>query len=89
MRPLSFIQAGALQGLTQQANTPMAGQAQVPDLLGAAGQGYQGALNKYGTQQAAKNSTLGGLGGLAGMGAGALFGGPAGAMIGGQVGSKL
>lgn len=45
----------------------MAQQAQGPDLMGAASQGYQGALQQYGIQQQQQANMMGGLFGLAGM----------------------
>lgn len=57
--------------------------------LPAAMAAYQGALQNYGIDQAGKNSTMGGLGGLAGMGIGGAFGGAPGMMIGGQLGRGL
>ncbi len=86
---LPLQQLAQIQGLGQQAAVPMAGQAQTPDLLGAAGQQYQADLNSNAQRQAGKNSMMGGLGSLAGMGAGFMFGGPAGAMLGGSLGGSL
>lgn len=86
---LPWQQLGMLSGLGQQDSYTMAGQAQTPDLMGAAGQNYQGARDRYAQQQAGKNSTLGGLGSLAGMAGGFMLGGPAGAALGGSLGGKI
>lgn len=59
-----YQQLGMLQGLSQQGGYGSAG-----DLLGALGAQYQGDLNRYGTEQAGKNSTMQGLAGLGGMAA--------------------
>ena len=83
---MPYQQLGALQGLSQQSTVPMAGQAQTPDLLGAGQQQYQAALNSNAQQQSGKNSTLSGLGSLAGMAGGMMLGGPAGAALGSSLG---
>jgi Chaperone of endosialidase len=49
-------------------NTPQQATTAGPDLLGAAGQQYQGQLGAYNAQQASSNGFLGGLGSLAGAG---------------------
>lgn len=64
-QPLSELQQ--LQGFTSGAQAP--GSAQGPNLLGALNAQYQGELNKYATQQAGKNSTMGGAAQLAPMAA--------------------
>lgn len=86
---LPWQQLQQLQGLGQQASYNMAGQAQTPDMLGAAGQQYQADQQAYAQQQQGKNSTLGGLGSLAGMAGGFMLGGPVGAGIGGKLGGML
>lgn len=60
-----YQQLGMLQGLSRPGAYGSAG-----DLLGALGQQYQGDLNRYGTEQAGKNSLLSG---GAGLGAAALM----------------
>lgn len=82
---LPFQQLAALQGLGGQQSFNMAGQAQTPDLMGAAQNQYQAALNSYGQQQGGKNSMLSGLGGLAGT----AFGGPLGGMLGSYAAGAL
>jgi hypothetical protein len=84
-----YQQLQALQGLGGQQQFNMAGQAQTPDMLGAAGQSYQAALNSNAQQQSGKNSTMSGLGSLAGMAGGFMLGGPAGAALGGAAGGYL
>lgn len=86
---LPYQQLQSIQGLGQQASTPMAGQAQTPDLMGAAQQQYQAALNSNAQQQQGKNSTLSGLGSLAGMAGGFMLGGPLGAGLGSSLGSAI
>ena len=55
-----YRRLGAIQGLTGMPGNPGAA-----DYLGAAGAGYNGALNQYATQQAGKNSMMGGAAQLA------------------------
>jgi hypothetical protein len=86
---MPYQQLSSLQGLGQQANYNMAGQAQTPDMMGAAQNQYQAALNSNAQKQGGKNSTLGGLGSLAGMAGGMMLGGPVGAGIGSQLGGAL
>jgi hypothetical protein len=81
-----YQQLGQLAGLTGQAGYNAAGQAQTPDMLGAAQQAYQAAQQQYGQQQSGKNSTMSGLGSLAGGVGGMFLGGPLGAGIGSQLG---
>lgn len=83
---IPYQQLAAIQGLGQQQGYSMAGQAQTPDLLGAGQQQYQAALNSNAQQQSGKNSTLSGLGSLAGMAGGMMIGGPAGAALGSSLG---
>lgn len=86
---LPWQQLQTLQGLGQQSSVPMAGQSQTPDMLGAANQQYQAAQQAYAQKQQGKNSTLGGLGSLAGTVGGFALGGPVGAALGGSLGGKL
>lgn len=86
---LPYQQLQSIQGLGQQASAPMAGQAQIPDLMGAAQQQYQAALNSNAQKQQGKNSTLSGIGSLAGMAGGFALGGPLGAGLGSSLGSGL
>lgn len=90
---LPYQQLQALQGLGQQQSFNMAGQAQTPDLMGAAQNQYQAALNQYGQQQGGKNSTLSGLGSLAGGAAGTMLmpgvGTALGSSLGGALGGSL
>jgi hypothetical protein len=67
-----YQQLMALQGLSGQSQTPYAGQAQGAQYLSGAQAQYQGAQNQYATNQGSKNSTMGGLGSLAGSAVGAL-----------------
>jgi len=84
-----YQELGMLSGLTQQQQTPYASQAQVPQLLSAAQQQYQAALQNQSNQQAGKNSMLSGIGGIAGGVGGLALGGPLGGMVGSQIGSML
>ena len=63
-RQLPLQQLQGLQGLSG-----MPGFQPGPNLLGAAGLGYQGQLNQYGIDQAGKNSRLGGLTNMAALAA--------------------
>lgn len=83
MSPLQRL--AAIQSLGQQDNVPMAGQAQTPDLMGAAQNTYQAQLNSQAQKNAGKNSMLSGLGGIAG----SVFGGPLGGAIGSSLGGML
>ena len=73
-----YQQLGAINGLT----SGLSGQGQQTQYLPAAMAAYQGDLQKYGIQQAGKNSMMGGLGGIMPM-MGGMFGGGAGAGAGG------
>ena len=79
-----YQQLGELGAMSGQSAAPQATQ-----YLPAAMAQYQGALQNYGIGQQGKNSALGGLGSLAGAGAGMYFGGPMGTAIGANIGGKL
>jgi len=66
-------------------NTPTAGAGATPDLLGAAGQQYNAAVQKYNSKGP---GIMGGLMGLAGTAIGSMAG-PIGAGIGGQIGGMF
>ena len=76
---LPYQQAGGLLSMLNQ-QAPNYGQ--TPNLLGAAGQSYNAALNAKESQNDKKGSALGGLGKIGGF----MFGGPAGAAVGGALG---
>ena len=86
---LPYQQMSALSGLGQQSQTPYTGQAQTPDMLGAANSAYQANLQNGSQQQAGKNSTLSGLGSIAGAVGGSMIAPGAGTLIGSQLGSML
>ena len=90
---LPYQQMQALNGLSQQAQTPQAGQAQTPQLLQAAQQQYQAQLQNQSQGQAGKGSTLSGLGSLAGAVGGSMLmpgvGTALGASLGGSLGGML
>jgi hypothetical protein len=86
---LPWQQLQALQGLGQQSNYSMAGQAQTPDLMGAAQQQYQAALNAQAQKGAGKNSMMSGIGSLAGAAGGFALGGPLGAGLGAKLGGAI
>ena len=77
---------GTLYGLGQQAQTPYAGQAETPQLLGAASDAYKAALQQGSQKQAGKNSMMSGIGTLAGAGIGTMIAPGVGTMMGASLG---
>ena len=67
-----YQQLSSLNSLTGQSSVPQAGKADTTQYLSATNDAYQAALNSFGIQQQGKNSTMGGLGSLAGTGISAL-----------------
>jgi hypothetical protein len=64
MNALSALLAGQQVGMPQMPGFAQSGQAQTPDLLGAAAAGYQGQLNQYGAQQAQQQGLFNGFAAL-------------------------